>query len=331
MAQEYRIFGAELSPYSVKVRSYFRYKKIPHRWIVRDLAAMAEFEKYAKLPLIPLVVTPEDRGLQDSTPILDEMEARFPEPSIHPPDPALALLSAIVEEYADEWVNKPMFHYRWYYEPDRQSAAVRIARTMAPGTDGQELERMAESVRERMVPRLRFVGSNEKTKSTIERSFLRLLDLLDPHLGRHPYLFGGRPSLADFGLAAQLYQCASDPTAGAVIRERHPVVLRWIERMLDPEAEGEFATWDELESGLLPLFRGEIAPVFVPWTLANERALAAGEKTFSVDLEGEPFEQEVQKYHAKSLGMLRRRYSSLPDKARADRLLELTGCAALFS
>ena len=32
----YRIFGAEISPYSVKVRSYFRYKGIEHEWIVRD-------------------------------------------------------------------------------------------------------------------------------------------------------------------------------------------------------------------------------------------------------------------------------------------------------
>ena len=35
MADVYRIFGSELSPYSVKVRSYFRYKRIPHEWIVR--------------------------------------------------------------------------------------------------------------------------------------------------------------------------------------------------------------------------------------------------------------------------------------------------------
>ena len=60
----HRIFGIELSPYSVKVRSYFRYKRIPHEWVVRDAARMAEFQKYAKLPLIPLVVTPEDEGLQ---------------------------------------------------------------------------------------------------------------------------------------------------------------------------------------------------------------------------------------------------------------------------
>ena len=30
MADGYRIIGAEMSPYSVKARSYFRYKEIPH-------------------------------------------------------------------------------------------------------------------------------------------------------------------------------------------------------------------------------------------------------------------------------------------------------------
>ena len=66
MSDKHRIFGAELSPYSVKVRSYFRYKGIPHEWIVRSANTMAEYKKYARLPIVPLVVTPEDEGLQDS-------------------------------------------------------------------------------------------------------------------------------------------------------------------------------------------------------------------------------------------------------------------------
>ena len=60
----YRIFGSELSPYSVKVRSYFRYKGLAHEWIPRSPAVQAEFQKYAKLPLVPLVVTPEGEGLR---------------------------------------------------------------------------------------------------------------------------------------------------------------------------------------------------------------------------------------------------------------------------
>ena len=74
MADGYRIIGAEMSPYSVKVRSYFRYKAIPHQWIMRNAASQAEFEKYAKMPIIPLVITPDGTGIQDSTPIIDAIE-----------------------------------------------------------------------------------------------------------------------------------------------------------------------------------------------------------------------------------------------------------------
>jgi len=123
MSDIYRLFGNELSPYSVKVRSYFRFKNIAHEWIVRNASNEAEFQRYARLPLIPLVVTPSGEVLQDSTPLIERLEGQFPEPSIIPPDPRLAFLAALIEEYADEWVNKPMFHYRWFYEADANSAA----------------------------------------------------------------------------------------------------------------------------------------------------------------------------------------------------------------
>ena len=50
MAELARIFGAEMSPYSVKVHSCFRYKEIPHRWVLRNADAQAEYESFAKLP-----------------------------------------------------------------------------------------------------------------------------------------------------------------------------------------------------------------------------------------------------------------------------------------
>ena len=81
----YRIFGSELSPYSVKVRSYFRFKELPHEWLPRSPANQAEFQKYAKLPLVPLVVTPQGEGMQDSTPIIERFETAAPEPSITVP------------------------------------------------------------------------------------------------------------------------------------------------------------------------------------------------------------------------------------------------------
>jgi len=324
----YRIFGVEASPYSVKVRSYFRYKRIPHQWLIRSAATEAEFQRHAKLPLVPLVLTPDGAALQDSTPIIERLEGVHPEPAVQPVDPALAFLSALIEEYADEWGNKPMFHYRWTYPADQDSAAERIARGMMPGVAEDAVLSAIAAVKTRMVPRLAFVGSSTATKDTIEGSFHRQLAILERHLERRPYLFGGRPALADFGWYAQLYQCSTDPTPGAIMRARAPRTLAWIARMLDPVAAGEFETWSALAPTLTPLFRDEIGATFLPWSVANARALAANEKTFTTTLEGRPFTQETQRYHAKSLAALRAKYAALADRATVDAMLAATDCVA---
>jgi glutathione S-transferase len=328
MSDVYRIFGMELSPYSVKVRSYFRYKRIPHEWIVRSVDVMEEFNRWAKLPLIPLVVTPEGKAMQDSTPIIEAMELRHPEPALQPADPVLAFLSALIEEYGDEWGNKPMFHYRWFYEADAESAADRIARAMNPSLDADGLANVKPAVKGRMVPRLKFVGSSPATKDAIEASFRRQVAIVERHLAARPYLFGGRPALGDLGLFAQLYECFTDPTPGAVIRETAPRTQAWIERMLDPGAQGDFEPWERLEPTLAPLLRDEIGAVFFPWSLANARAIAAGAAEMTCTLEGRPFAQEPQKYHAKSLAALRDRYAKVADTSRLDPILERAGCLA---
>ncbi|MEW6267659.1 MAG: glutathione S-transferase family protein [Thermodesulfobacteriota bacterium] len=327
----YRIFGSELSPYSVKVRSYFRYKRIPHEWVVRSAANEEEFRRYAKLPLVPVVVAQDGRAWQDSTPILEHFETLHPEPSIHPSDPALAFVSALIEEYGDEWGNKPMFHYRWFYEPDRRWAAERLARSMMPGLDEAGIESGIAMVAGRMVPRLRLVGSSPETKDQIEASFLRQVRILEAHLARRPYLFGARPAFGDFGLFAQLYECSTDPTPGAVLRERGPRVLAWIERMLAPSDEGPFEDWRTLEATLLPLLRDEVSAVFAPWTVANARALAAGAAEVEAEIDGKPFRQEPQKYHAKSLAALRARYAALRERAALDAILDAAGCRAFLA
>lgn len=332
MPDRYRIFGAELSPYSVKVRSYFRYKRIPHQWIPRSPAVQEEFQRYAKLPLIPLVVTPQDEGIQDSTPIIEKMETIFPEPTIFPGDPALRFVSALLEEYADEWGNKHMFHYRWFYEPDQRSAADRIARMNLPAEAPAEvIEQSVRTVRERMVPRLSFVGSSSETKEQIESSFRRLLGIVEQHLERRSYLLGARPALADFGLFAQLYECSTDPTPGEMMRQQSPRTLAWIDRMLDASQDqaaprASFEPWEALRTTLEPLLVEEVAGVFLPWTLANAQALRSGAETFSVDLEGRSFRQATQKYHARSLGALRDKYRATTDRGTLDAILRSTGC-----
>jgi glutathione S-transferase len=325
MSARFQIYGSEMSPYSVKVRSYFRYKALPHEWIVRGPANQAEYAKHAKLPLIPLVVTPDSRALQDSTPILEAIETQFPQPSLTPADPVCAFVSALLEEWGDEWGNKWMFHLRWARPVDQDSAAERLARDMTGGASGDALAKAAAMVRERMVPRVWFVGSNAETAPQIEQSYLDTLGLLESHLAARPYLLGARPGFADFGVWPQLYECWTDPTAGAWLRDKAPLVAGYVQRMLDPRALGAFESWRALAPTLEPLLAQQVAGLFLPWSDANAKAIAANAEEFSLELASRKWTQKPQKYHARSLQALRAKYTQARS-AELDPVLAKAGC-----
>lgn len=325
MGASYRIFGSEMSPYSVKVRSYFRYKGLPHEWIPRRAENDEAYRRYARLPIIPTVATPDDEGLQDSTPIIEAIEAKVASPSIHPDDPGLSFLSVLIEEFGDEWGNKLMFHHRWFDPVDQDAASLVLARLSLPFGDKASVEARAAAIKARMTGRGGFVGSSPANAPLITAYYLELLDILEPHLRSRKYLLGARPSLGDFGLAPQLYEASIDPTCGAAIRARGPAVLDWCHRMLEPRVDGDFERWERLAPTLEPLI-AYIGRYFLPWTEANARALADGAAEFSVDLPGGTYAQAPQKYHAKSLAALKARFAQVAGNPELAMLLSRCGC-----
>jgi len=328
MTAPFRLYGAELSPYSVKLRSYLRYKGIPFEWLQRTDARQADFQRFAKLPLVPVLVDAEDNALQDSTPIIEKLEQEFPEPSATPDEDGLAFVAALLEDYADEWLNKAMFHYRWSYPEDQESAARRISEMLFEGAE--KPEGIEDSVRTRMVARLHHVGSSPETAPVIEGSFARVIVLLDKLVWTRPYLFGGRPSMADFGLAGQLKQLLSDPTPSAMIKAQAPNLVRWVDRMDAPSADGEFATLEAVRADLVDLLRDEVAGAYLAWMSANAQAVDDDGHGVSVEIAGRTFSQKPQRYAAKAFAELKRKRAMVDDEALAALLLE-TGCDAFLA
>jgi glutathione S-transferase len=322
MENQYRIFGAEMSPYSVKVRAWARFKQLPHQWLNRGGDNAAEYARHAKIQIVPLVVTPEGSALQDSTPIIETLDAIHPQPAINPADPALRFLSELLEEFADEWGNKWMFHYRWRRPVDQQACASRLALSMNPSMDEATQAAFAEQIRTRMTGRVWFVGSSDATAPFIEKTFHTALAELDAHLAGRRYLFGDRPSFADFALWGQIYNMWTDPTPCAIIEARAQNVLAWIQRMLWPRIEGEFETWETLSPTMLPILRDWIGKWFLPWSRANAAAIATSPDTeFSVLIDDFNWTQKPQKYHAKSLEALRAKHARVASNARLQQIL----------
>ena len=48
------------------------------------------------------------------------------------------------------------------------------------------------------------LGISDSTVEAVERSTKKLYDILNAHFLEYPYLIGGRPSVADFGLMAPM-------------------------------------------------------------------------------------------------------------------------------
>lgn len=328
MTAPFRLYGAELSPYSVKVRSYLRFKGLEFDWLPRTNGRQEEFQRYAKLPLIPVLVDANDNAMQDSTPILESLEARYSEPSATPQEPSLAFLAALLEDYADEWLNKAMFHYRWSYPDDQASAAKRITDMIFDG--GEKPDGIEDAVRTRMIGRLYHVGSSPETAPLIEGSFTRLIGHLESVLKARLYLFGARPSVADFGLAGQLAQLLSDPTPGALLRAEAPNVVAWIARMERPTAEGGFAAFADVRDDFAALLREEIAGSYLAWAAANAQAVRDDAAGVSVEIAGATFTQKPQRYAAKAFAELQRKRRLVEDEALAA-LLSETGVDAYLA
>lgn len=327
---DYRLFGAETSPYSMKVRSALRYKGVAFDWVARSASNEAEFRKHALTPTVPLLISPEGTA-QDSTLILSTLEASHPEPAARPEEAAAQALALILEDYADEWLNKCMFQQRWGQQPDRDAAAMRVLIQLNDGKRPRAFKAPARQIATRMLTRLPLVGAEAENAPTLESSYRRFALRLNTHLQNHLFIFGGRPSAADFSVAAQFQQMLTDPTPGTWLKERAPFVVSWCEHMEDPKASGPFLPLAELEATLLPVFEGEVARTYLPWAHANAASASREKKKFSVTLDDGLFEQATQAYAARAYSGVRNAVAGRISDPALSAFLEAAGARTFFS
>ena len=323
--ETYKLYGGGGSPYSMKMRAILRYRRLPHRWY-QITPAMRETLKHDGPPVIPILQLPEDDSLHvDSTPLAYMLEARHEGRSIIPDDAQLAFISDLIEDMGDEWCTKMMFHYRWYREIDQAYSSRQIISDNTPGARGDELDRLANAIRDRQVSRMPLVGCTEQNAPMIEQSYLELLDILDGFVTRDEYLLGTRPSLGDFGLFGQLKVLASDHTPMLIMRERTPSVYDWVRRLEDASGiEGAWHHFDALRPEVDALLRFA-ARWYLPFLAANAEAVADGEEQFTVMLDGKAWTQAPFKYQAKCYDRLCKRLSEVNTTALRERLAD-TGC-----
>ncbi len=197
-----------------------------------------------------------------------------------------------------------------------------------PLASTSELADLTNAFIDRQVGRMPLVGCTPANASLFEASYKELLACLEPSVATDRFLFGTRPSLADFALYGQLKTLRSDPTPGAIMRETAPRTHHWVGRLDD--TSGVDGAWDRLED-LPPSVEGLLrlaGRYYLPYLDANSRAMEAGRENIEVELAGHTYAQPTFRFHGKCWSYLQHAYSALPDAARTQLapLLDSTGC-----
>ena len=167
------LMGAPGSPYTRKMLAVMRYRHLPYRlFLNRD--GLPDGFPAPKVALLPTFFLPNASGemeaVVDSTPLIRRFEKEFEGRSIIPTDPAIAFLDYLLEDYADEWLTKPMFHYRWHFQADIDKASSILPRwTIKPQAEEEALK-LGQIFADRQISRLHVVGSNDETAPVIEAS-----------------------------------------------------------------------------------------------------------------------------------------------------------------
>jgi glutathione S-transferase len=341
MTERLRVLGIHGSPYSRKLLAALRYRRLPYAWIVTDSPEARGLPRPAVGLLPQLFVTNEDGAVvavTDSTPILRDLDRRHADRRVRPPDPVLALIDALLEDWADEWLTKPMFHYRWTYDDDIRKASQILPRWSQTMRTDDEVQFGGGMFAERQIGRLGVVGSNATTAPVIEESYRRTLRLLNEHLASTRFLLGARPSTCDFAVYGQLTQLTGfDPTPSSIALELAPRVVAWVHFVedlsgLEPgAADAEWIGRGDVADTLRGLL-AEIGRTHVPFLLANAAAIDRGDNKVDCTIDGREWTQQTFPYQRKCVRWLREEHAALTaaDRRDADTILAGSGCEALF-
>jgi glutathione S-transferase len=325
--QPYRLHGLMQSYFTRKMTGYLDYKRIPYLFR-RFYGASPESEAAGYPGGVPAVETPDGQLMWDSTAMIHHLELRFPEPGVQPADPVQRFLDYVVEDAADEWFYRPAVGSRWHFAENHTVGGWELARdftVLTPVPCDQAYALTGAHVRASLPPLGVTADNVQRWIDEVLRPWMRVLGA---HLAARPYLFGARPSLADFGLfGGNAAHFVNDPLCRRWTDEDAPAVVRHTSRLLQPEDE-RFGDWDdtaEVPATLLAVLR-ELGRMYLPW-VSRACVEGAADVPFA---DGTRIRIRATDFLRQARGVLLARYVALRS-ARLEEALERAGVLPYFA
>ena len=291
----YTIYGGELSYFTRKLEAAMIFYGADFEMKRKDANNSQEIEHRSGTHQVPILLTPENWMIGDTTPLLQMLDGRFAGRELFPDGP-LGILTQIVEDYFDEWVARTMVHYRWHYEESAIFASEKMS-----GGDAEAAARIRN-----WGPRAcRATGTDSlNQQERAEAEYLRIMDAMESQLQASRYLLGDRPAAVDCVVLGSLRAHTNmDPTPKRAIA-KCTRVLEWVDKTADDwDGCGELSPFAD-PTPFVQFVLNEMQSTYAPYILGNSNAHGVGAKAFHVDIYGEEVSYLCRPYPEKSRLMI---------------------------
>lgn len=186
-----KLYQFQGSSFSEKIRRVLAYKGLKYEGI--DASSGEKKEELVRISgrgMVP-VLAEEGVVIVDSTNIAQYLEENHPDKPIYPKEPGLKGLTLLVEDWADEVLNRPVKPLALSHQKKRE---------------------LSNEEREKFIGQL---GT--------------CLDTLDAIFSAQEWLVAGRFTLADIAVSAQIWRTSAFPEGEAVTRCPH--LVQWKKRV----------------------------------------------------------------------------------------------------
>lgn len=327
------LYGMLMSPYSMKMRAYLGYRRIPFHWrtgLIANHIAETKVQTY----MIPVIGYPDGTYENDSTPIIDKFESTIAERRTDPENEADAFLAYLIEDFADEWLLLPFFMNRWCTPAEKKHNSEWILYEALHGSLTEDVfEPMAEGWANRQIDLVKQVCGSPANDDVLNESLHTFLRVMENTVTDGMFFFGTRPSRAEIGIYGMLSQLIQDLSPSADMRENYTFTTRWVSIIDD--LSGIDGEWEALSTNREKLMASPVAEILkmsgkyhLPLLHANAEALDKGEQHFSFDIDGRKFERHTHERHKTCLPALQKRYADLSSESKAalQTVLEESAC-----
>ncbi len=320
----YFVFGNPLSYFTRKLEAAMDFYGAHYQSRRKSPEVAAEIESRSGTHQVPVLQTPENWMIADTTPLMMMLDVRYPLRAMFPPG-ELGLLVHIVEDYFDEWIARTMVHYRWHYPDSAAFASLKMS-------DGNEA--VAARVRDWGPRACRATGTDSEVQQrAAESEYLRILQAAEKQLHNTSFLLGDRPCAVDCIVLGGLRAHTNMDPDPKVITQTFTRVVEWSETLSNRwSGTGELAPFPE-STPFARFILEEMKTTYVPYMLGNRDAQLADAKAFKANIYGEDVSFLSRPYPVQALQMITQRLrNQLTDEQRelTWQWLDTTGLQVCF-